>query len=406
MRSRFSIIALAVAAALPSVAAAVDFSYNGFSTAAYAQSDSDKAQLGYASQPESIDSNGSFETDSKLGVQVTAKFNDMLSATVQGVAYANLSGDWEPRLDWAYVRVQPLQSLSFRGGYLRAPTYMYSDSVFVGYANTWVRPPLEVYNLSPVYQMRGVDATWRGNLGALAVTVNPYFGDGEVETSSETIDVPEWIGIATTAEYNSFTARIGYSETELGTTPAQLLPLIAGLSSVPSSFCGACASEAGRLDFDGAVFKNFNVGVQYDDGANFVASEYATLRTAGNYLVPSRNGAYATYGRRFGNFMPYATYAISRREESSSASAIPAAGSLAALNAGVNAVIAGSADDQNSYSLGVRYEVPAFSVLKAALVKLQFDHIDTKGGIGMLNQVQPDFDGKLNVISASLDFIF
>ena len=187
MRSRFSLIALAVAAALPSLAPAVDFTYSGFSTAGYAQTDTDDAQVGYSGQPEGIDSNGTFETDSKLGVQVTAKFNDVVSATVQGVAYANLASEWEPRLDWAYVRAQAMQGLSFRGGYLRAPTFMYSDSVFVGYANVWVRPPVEVYNLSSVYQIRGVDATWRTNVGPLTVTVNPYVGDSEVELVGETL---------------------------------------------------------------------------------------------------------------------------------------------------------------------------------------------------------------------------
>lgn len=406
MRSRFSLIALAVAAALPSAAGAVDFTYSGFSTAAYAQSDTDDAQVGYSAQPESIDSDGSFEIDSKVGVQVTAKFNDVVSATVQGVGYADLTGDWEPRLDWAYVKVQPLQSLSFRGGYLRAPTFMYSDSVFVGYANTWVRPPLEVYNLSPVYQIRGVDATWRTTLGAVQISVNPYFGDSEVKLPSEDIDVPEWKGLATTATYGSFQGRVGYSEVELGSTTTALLPLINALRGVPASFCGACASEGDKLDLDGVVVKNFSLGVQYDDGANFVASEYATTRSGGNYLVNAKKGAYATYGRRFGNLMPYATYAIARRDEVTRSNAIPAVGPLAGLNAGVNAALASGANDQDSYSLGVRYEVPAFSVLKAALVKLQFDHIDTKDGRGILNNVQPDFDGELNMISASFDFIF
>jgi hypothetical protein len=210
MSSRFSIIALAVAAALPTVAAAVDFSYSGFSTAAYAQSDTNDASLGFTAQPESIDKGGSFETDSKLGVQVTAKFNEMISATVQGVAYADLTGDWEPHLDWAYVRVQPRQDLSFRAGYLRAPTFMYSDSIFIGYANTWVRAPMEVYNLSPVFQIRGVDATYRTQLGGFTVSVNPYYGDSEVKLPGQTLDVPEWLGLATTISYESFQFRVGY----------------------------------------------------------------------------------------------------------------------------------------------------------------------------------------------------
>lgn len=405
MSSRFSIIALAVAAALPTVASAVDFSYSGFSTAAYAQSDTNDAQFGFTAQPDSIDKGGSFKTDSKLGVQMTAKFNEMFSATVQGVGYADLTGDWEPRLDWAYVRAQATQSLSFRAGYLRAPTFMYSDSIFIGYANTWVRAPMEVYNLSPVFQIRGVDATYRTQLGAFTVTVNPYVGDSEVKLPGEDLDVPSWIGLATTVNYESFQFRVGYSEVELGSSTAALVPLINGLRAVPSAFCGACSAEADHLDLDGLKVGNFNAGLQYDDGNNFVATEYASTSTDGNYVVVSRHGAYATYGRRLGGFMPYATYAISRRDETMHSDAIPAVGPLAGLNAGVNATIGAGATDQDSYSVGVRYEVPSFSVLKGALVKLQFDHIDADGR-GDLNHVTAGFDGNVNVVSASFDFIF
>ena len=45
-------------------------------------------------------------------------------------------------------------------------------------------------------------------------------------------------------------------------------------------------------------------------------------------------------------------------------------------------------------------------MLKAALIKLQFDHIDAKDGRGMLNNVTAGFDGNVNMVSASFDFIF
>jgi hypothetical protein len=32
--------------------------------------------------------------------------------------------------------------------------------------------------------------------------------------------------------------------------------------------------------------------------------------------------------------------------------------------------------------IGVRYELPSFSVVKGALLKLHYDHIDTDGGPG------------------------
>jgi hypothetical protein len=393
---------MAVAATLPSVASAVDFSYSGFSTAAYAQSDTDEAQVGYSGQPNGIDSEGTFTIDSKLGVQVTAKFNDVVSATVQGVGYADLTGDWEPHLDWAYVRLQPLASLSLRAGYLRAPTFMYSDSVFIGYANVWIRPPMEIYNMAALYQIRGVDATWRGQVGPVNVTLNPYYGDSTVDLVGDELDVPEWAGIAATAEYRSFMVRLGYSKGELGSTTKQLVPLIDALRAVPAAFCGACSVEAAKLDLDGTKLDNFNVGVQYDDGTNFVATEYATSDSGHNYLVPNKLGAYLTYGRRFGNMMPYATYAISRRDTPTESTALP----IPELSFGVSATIANSYDDQSSYGVGVRYEVPSFSVVKGALIKLQFDHIKAEQGNGMLNNATAKFDGSLNMISASFDFIF
>jgi hypothetical protein len=115
----------------------------------------------------------------------------------------------------------------------------------------------------------------------------------------------------------------------------------------------------------------------YDDGTNLAIVEYAN-RSSGNYVLTDMYGAYATYGRRFGGLMPYATYAIARRQEVMTTNAVPAAGPLAALRAGVNTVLAQANDDQDSYSIGVRYEVPSFAMVRAALVKLQFDHIDTR----------------------------
>jgi hypothetical protein len=279
---------------------------------------------------------------------------------------------------------------------------MYSDSVFIGYANVWVRPPLEVYNLSPVYQMRGVDATWRGTVGPLNVTFNPYFGDSKVDLPGESLDVPKWAGFAASAEHGSFMVRIGYSQVELGSTVKSLEPLVDGLKAVPAAFCATCASEADKLDLDGAELENFDIGVQYDDGANFVASEYAISGSSDSYVVGKKKGAYATYGRRFANVMPYATYAIVRRDYDEESTSVQIPG----LTQAVNMVIAQGYNDQNSYGVGVRYEVPSFSVLKGAIVKLQYDHVSAEKGAGMFNNATPDFDGSANMISASFDFIF
>src|SRR5688572_20894790 len=205
MRFRGSILAAAVCAALPTVSSAVDFSYNGFSTAGYSELDKDGVSYRSSTNKEVIDSSGSLEYDSILGLQGTVRFDDAWSVTAQGVVKTQTDGDFGPSLDWAYVKWQPMSNLAIRAGLTRPPTFMFSDSVYLGYANTWVRPPLEVYGISPVYQMTGVDAVWSANAGPVKLTVQPYAGVSTltlpVAAGGDTdIDVKDWYGLAVTGE--------------------------------------------------------------------------------------------------------------------------------------------------------------------------------------------------------------
>jgi len=46
------------------------------------------------------------------------------------------------------------------------------------------------------------------------------------------------------------------------------------------------------MTVDGATIENFNVGVQYDDGGDFIASEYGYARSdKGGYMLPGRSSA-------------------------------------------------------------------------------------------------------------------
>jgi hypothetical protein len=361
-----------------------------------------------------IDDSGTFEYDSIVGLQGTVKFNDQWSFTAQGLVREQTDGEFAPNIDWAYIKWQPLSSLSVRAGLTRPPTFMFSDSVFVGYANTWARPPIEVYGISPVYLLEGVDVVWNQQVvGPVALTVQAYGGNSELKQPNTTtggeykLDVKDWYGAAVSAQYGSFMGRVGYGTKQYDEELPSLIAMKTALTQV------GYADLAKDIGLDGNKSPILNVGVQYDNGSQFVISEYAHRGTK-SIAVAEVNGTYLTVGSRFGGFTPYATVARLQVESPRSNSAIrisPAMSpvlraTLTTLDTRVDG-IAALVSDQESYSAGVRYEIPSFSVLRGAVLKAQVDRIEAKdGGKGFLGAAPVNFDGNVNLYSISFDMVF
>jgi hypothetical protein len=115
------------------------------------------------------------------------------------------------------------------------------------------------------------------------------------------------------------------------------------------------------------------------------------------------HGSYVTYGRAFGRLLPYV---ISTLEDDGGIEAdqVPTLGVLALLSAGVSPSTVSA--DTDSYGIGVRYQLPAFSSVKGALVHVQYDRIDTDGGPGNLNFSLPGVRHTVDVIGVSFTILF
>src|ERR1700689_891403 len=87
-RVTVAVAALMVSGAVPAYADGLGdyFSYSGFGTLGAVRSSTDEAQFGYNRQLGGAAEGLDFETHSDLGLQLTGKANDWLSATVQGLA--------------------------------------------------------------------------------------------------------------------------------------------------------------------------------------------------------------------------------------------------------------------------------------------------------------------------------
>src|ERR1700722_12236486 len=147
----------AYAQSLDTVLGGIDFSVHGFATAGGVVTNTNNAEFVRGAETSGADKTPTENVDSNLGVQATARFNSWISATVQVLEDSSILTD---PIAWAYVKIDPLNNLSIKVGKIEMPVFMISDSRDIGYANTWVRPPNEVYALSLNEELKGGEATY------------------------------------------------------------------------------------------------------------------------------------------------------------------------------------------------------------------------------------------------------
>lgn len=380
------------------------WSFSGFATAGLVGTSSDKAQYVIPGQLRGGDKSWSGEVDSKLGLQLTGRFNPMFSATGQLLTKQNGKGNWTPALEWAFVKAQLSPSLALRAGRMGAPLFAVSDFRDVGYANTWLRPPIDVYGQVPISHFDGADALYQTSLGSTTLSAQLFGGASGSHFEGTKVKLKNMVGFNTTAEFDGgITLRLGHVQGKLHVYNNTLNSLVGTLRGIPVPSISAVGNQ---LAADGKDASFTGIGLAVDRGQWLANFEY-TMRRTDSY-VPDTTGWYGTLGMRHGKFTPYVT--VSRlKVDSSNVGSLPTAVGVPAIDAalptlrgGVNLVVAGQSTEQNTTALGLRWDAWRNIALKA-----QYDRITPKRGDGLFTGAQPGFGGdSVNVYSLAVDFVF
>jgi predicted porin len=328
---------------------------------------------------------------------------------VQVISEQGHDNSYSPAVEWANVKYQLTPDISIRAGRIVLPAFLVSDYRKVGYANPWVRPPVEVYGLIPLSSSDGVDASYRARVGEFTNTVNVTYGQSQAKfpagSGGSTAKAKDAWSISSTAEYGAATAHITYHKTKLTLESESFEQLFGGFRQ----FGPEGVALADKYDpNNGKPFTFIGVGAMYDPGSWFVMGEWGS--TESRSVLGKRSAWYVSGGYRAGKLTPYLTYAETKADSNTSdpgltLSGLPPflAGPAAGLNAGLNAAL-GSKPAQKTVSIGARWDFA-----KNADFKLQLDHTRLgAGSAGTLINVQPGFQpgGKVNVLSVSIDFVF
>jgi hypothetical protein len=342
--------------------------FSSFGTLGGVVTDTDEVDFRRDQQPDGA--NTSFETgvDTNIGVQIDIQANSWLSATVQGLAMKRYEHEMNMEVEWAFLKATPLPGLTLRAGRMAMPTFLVSDSRNVGFANTWLRAPNEVYGLALLPRIEGGDISYTKEVGSVRLTGTVQFGDSEANVVNQAIPVNNVIGANVQLQKGPFTAR------------AVMVTGDAEGDGIQDKY-----------DFKG-------IGFSYDKDKVIAQAEIVERGSDNYYNTVAADGWYVMGGYRFGSFTPYSILSSTKTKHSDSEAPSP---------------IGTLSGNQKTLALGMRWDATPF-----AAVKLQVERVDADGTNGIsFTQPGPEmFPGipnsmlisvdTVNVVSATIDFVF
>ncbi|MES2756398.1 MAG: hypothetical protein V4693_03410 [Pseudomonadota bacterium] len=420
MNKRFITSLLALPLAISSafaqdLSSAPTVKISGFGTGALTLSDTDQAEFSRPNQASGVRKSARTGVDSNLGLQAGVEINQWLSGTVQGLVRKNAEDGYGADLSWAFAKIKLSDRFSVRVGRMGLPVFMISDYRNVGYANTMLRPPAEVYSQVPFDTIDGVDGTFQHNIGDTTVTAQLALGKTKQTLNAGGalvhLETKLLTALNVVAEHGPLTVRVGHARTKASIEDSvPLNTLLAGLRGAGAGYkIAQLAPLADALSVKDKQTTFSSAGAILDWNNVLVQTEYAKRKT--DTYINDTSSWYLMAGYRIGKFLPYASHG-SLKSTRIVANTVPAAcpagypaactPTLQALSAGVTRLsTTGSQGQQKTDTIGVRWDFH-----RSAALKVQIDRITPQHGQGLFLVPAASFSGPVKVGAVAVDFVF
>lgn len=373
----------------------------------------DNEEVGFRSDTRAKNSsqgNFSFATDTKLGLQLDADFENDFSVTIQGLTEQWDSDGAVARIEWANLKYNFTNDLSLRVGRMRASTFMYSDIQNVSYAYNWVRLPQEIYSTLPFRGYDGAELNYVKQINDYTLNAKLFYGYGEDEvvtaptTPPSKVKLNDFKGVVLGLSTEDFKIRVSYSQAYMTFENTRVDAFFD--QALPPQAQQTFNDLGQKYQIDNKLVEFYSVGANYDYENFSIVGEYIQLQN--DSMMPNTTAAYISLAYQIDAFTPYLTIAQSDRESNyendlyvANPGADPILNMYNGLDAGFKEIVKELSYAQKSKSIGLRYDF-----LDNAAAKMQYDYIEVdEDHVNM----HFHFDDKLkdmHVFSATIDFVF
>jgi hypothetical protein len=367
---------------------------NGFATIAMSTLDEPGAMI------QGVGDERRFDADSILGLQFRLPINERVNFTTQILGKGG--EDYRANVEWAFFTLEANEYFDVRAGRLRIPFFSISDSLEIGYAYPWVRPPVDVYGQLGFSRFDGADLIYRTALGGNAFSAQAYTGSSspvqELMGMEVELDIVDLWGLNLQLQNDYLQLRIGHTEGDysIGGVDAMMASVSfpAGMN-VPETLM-----TSGRHgEFTGVGLSLFYQDVQ-------LLSEYTRRKTDG--MISDSSGWYTTLTYQLDDWQPHITFSKLKTDEDyrdledmAAMLSGTADASMQSMAGMLNSVIRMGKVDQDSVTLGVRYDwMPRMAV------KLEWQQIQPEKGSNGLFDAAHTIEDKVSVYTIAIDSTF
>jgi hypothetical protein len=385
---------------------------SGFGTIGIATS----ADSNYAFRSNTQQSVGTHRTwdmgvDSKFGLQANYALTDQISLVTQAVAKRKTEQDIEASVNWLYVRYSPNDSWSVLAGKMQSPFLALADSTNISYTYPWVRLPIEGYSFTNPESV-AIRVDHRTKLKDFDITGFAFYGkaDDVKNTKTNTVDYkPLWsIGVGT--ESDNLTTRLSYTKTTASATSPDITALQGcltaktrnafgpGTCTTPQPFFAAASDGTNRVYAYTDAYVNYTYG-----NWQFISEAARTAFDAGiNPYQQQFNTYFVSASYRVGKFTPYVVHGSLKFKGDT----VETRGDRFFINPVFTSILSGSKSvQQSTNTIGVRFDAATNIAIKAQWDMIKRDP-NTPGLLKIVPGAPKTTDGKTNVASVSLDFVF
>lgn len=385
------------------------FDLGGFGTLGVAQTDTNAARFSRdQTQPKGIGKSPDGKLDSLVGIQAYFRATDSLEFVTQAISRYGLHGDFRPEISWAFGKYAiASDKLVLRAGRMGLELYMLADSRHVGYSYLTVRPPVDFFGGLAFHHIDGADLVGTLPIGEGVLKVKGFAGQaGErapINNGTEILDLrgnPIY-GLYADYQYEHWQWRATYAQMNFKhdlPSPVAMLQSALNQTMVPSAM-----ALARSLSLTDTTSRFYSLGAIYDRGPLLVQAMLSQIEHESRIYQNTQAG-YLVTGYRLGEFTPFVAYSWSKSKTKQLVSGLPedGGGPLSQLNASLAGAQTRVHTDQHTYTLGSRWDFRRNMALKA-----QLDFIRGKPESVFLYPITtPGYDGKMNVYSLVLDFVF